>query len=135
MNTYVKIDSTNKKKALEALRKLAVEMPKVCIMDTGIKEDLGLDMGLGSGPGGIPGAGGGGSLGSIQMVMSYFGGPSAISKERCDTILSTKDHDLGEYDFVYEWTTKPSTAQLEILETDIAKALKPLNVTYKVINK
>ena len=135
MNTYVKIEAKDKKPALKALRKLAIDMPKVCIMDTGMQEDLGVDVGLGSGPGGISGAGGGGSLGSIQMVMSYFGGPSSISKERCDTIVSTKDHDLGEYDFVYEWKDKPTKSQLDKLEVDIAKALKPTGAKHTIHNK
>ena len=135
MNTYVKLETKDKETALKALRKLAIDMPKVCVMDTGIQEGFGLDVGLGSGPGGISGAGGGGSLGSIEMVMSYFGGPSSISKERCNTVLGTKDHDLGEYDFVFEWKDKPSKSQLDVLEVDIAKALKPTGAKHTVHNK
>jgi hypothetical protein len=50
MKTYVKIEAEDKKPAIKALRKLAIDMPKICVMDTGLKEDLGVDVGLGSGP-------------------------------------------------------------------------------------
>lgn len=135
MKTYVKIDAEDKEPALKSLRKLAVDMPKVCIMDTGLAESLGIDVAQGSGPGGISGAGGGGSLDSIEMIMSYFGGPGDITKERCETIVSTSETDLAEYDFVYEWMEKPEKAQLDKLAVDIAKVLKPTGVKHKVHNK
>lgn len=132
MNTYIKIEEGPKKEALEALRKIAIAMPEVCIMDTGLKDSFGLDTAMGSGPGGIPGAGGQGSLDSIEMIKNYFGGPSAISTERCQSIISDSNIDLGEYDFVYEWSNNPTSGQLAILEEQIGKALKPLGVEYSV---
>lgn len=135
MKTYIKLEAKDKKPALKALRKLAIDMPKVCVMDTGLAESLGIDTAQGSGPGGIPGAGGGGSLGSIEMVMNYFGGPSSITKERCETIVSSSETDLGEYDFVYEWMDKPEKAQLDTLAVDIAKALKPTGAKHTIHNK
>ena len=131
MKTYVKLDGKSKKDAIEALRKLAIDMPKVCIMDTILKEDLGLDMAMGSGPGGLSGAGGQGTQGSVEMVMNYFGGPNMISKERCQSIVSSSG-DLGGYDFVYEWKGKPTGSQVTILEEDIAKTLKPLKIKHTV---
>lgn len=110
-------------------------MPKVCVLDTGLSENLGIDTAQGSGPGGLPGAGGQGSLDSIEMIMNYFGGPDTISRERCQTIVTKSEIELGEYDFVYEWQGQPTKAQREILEEKIAKALKPINVKYKIHNK
>ncbi len=135
MNTYVKLDGKLKKEAIETLRKLAIKMPKVCVMDTILQEDLGLDAALGEGPGGLPGAGGSGTQGSVEMVMNYFGGPNMISKERCQSIISKSGADLGEYDFIYEWMGKPSSSQVTILEEDIAKSLKPLKIKYTVTSK
>ena len=135
MKTYVKLETKDKEPALKALRKLAIDMPKVCVMDTGLADSLGIDMAQGSGPGGVSGAGGGGSLDSIEMIMSYFGGPGDISKERCETIVSTSETDLGEYDFVYEWMDKPEKAQLDKLAVDIAKVLKPTAAKHTIKNK
>ena len=135
MKTYVKLEAKDKEPALKALRKLAIDMPKVCVMDTGLADSLGIDMAQGSGPGGVSGAGGGGSLDSIEMIMSYFGGPGDISKERCETIVSTSETDLGEFDFVYEWLDKPEKAQQDKLAVDIAKVLKPTGVKHTIKNK
>jgi hypothetical protein len=132
MKTFVKIEGDPKEEALEALRKIAIDMPEVCIMDTGIRDSLGLDTALGAGPGGIPGAGGQGSLDSIEMIKNYFGGPSVISKERCQNIISDSNIDLGEYDFVYEWSKEPTSGQLVILEEQIGKELNRLGVKYSI---
>ena len=131
MKTYVKISGAPKDKALERLRKIAIAMPKICVFDTALQEQLqGSLGGLG-----IPGAGGGGSMeGSIDMVMTYFGGPSEITRERCVSIIS-KDTDLGEYDFAYEWTSKPSTDIVKKLEKDIKTTLDPLKLKYTVVSK
>ena len=129
MKTYVKIEGTSKDKALERLRKIAVAMPKICVFDTALKEELekGSLGGLG-----IPGAGGGGQIeDSIDMVMSYFGGESSITRERCATIIS-KETDLGDYDFIYEWTSKPSTEIVKQLEKDIKTTMDPLKLKYSV---
>ncbi|MCW4014441.1 MAG: hypothetical protein NWF07_15845 [Candidatus Bathyarchaeota archaeon] len=135
MKTYIKLEAKDKEPALKVLRKLAIDMPKVCVMDAGLADSLGIDMAQGSGPGGVSGAGGGGSLDSIEMIMSYFGGPGDISRERCETIVSTSEKDLGEYDFVYEWMDKPEKAMLDKLAVDIAKVLKPTGAKHTLHNK
>ncbi len=134
MKTYVKFSGTSNEKTLEELRKIAIDMPKVCVIDSILQEELGLGSILG--PGGIPGAGGGGQMeDSVDMVMNYFGGPSKITRERCATIISKSGMDLGEYDFAYEWTTKPSSEQITKLENKIAETLKPLKTKYSVKSK
>ncbi|MBD3172738.1 hypothetical protein GF326_09725 [Candidatus Bathyarchaeota archaeon] len=137
MNTFVKIEGEPKKEAIEALRKVAVDVPEICIMDANLEEDLGVDMGVAHahGPKGVTGAGGRGQVSSIEMVMNYFGGPSEITEERCQNIISDGDIDLGEYDFVFEWADKPEPAQRTMLEEKIAKTLKPLDVEYTVEHK
>lgn len=137
MNTFVKIEGAPKKEAIEALRKIAVDMPEICIMDANLEEDLGVDMGLAHahGPQGVPGAGGRGRVSSIEMIMNYFGGPSEITEERCQNIISDGDIDLGEYDFVFEWADKPEPAQRTMLEEKIAKTLKSFDVEYTVEHK
>lgn len=137
MNTFVKIEGEPKKEAIEALRKIAVDMPEVCIMDANLEEVLGVDMGVthAYGARGVPGAGGRGQISSIEMIMNYFGGPSEITEERCQNIISDGDIDLGKYDFVYEWSDKPEPAQRTMLEEKIAKTLKPLDVEYTLKHK
>lgn len=132
MKTYVKISGDPKDKALERLRKIAIAMPMICVFDTALQEQL--ELGVLGGLG-IPGAGGGGNMeNSIDMVMTYFGGPSEITKERCVSIIS-KDTDLGEYDFAYEWASNPPTDIVKKLEKDIKTTLDPLKLKYTVVSK
>jgi hypothetical protein len=129
MKTFVKIEGDPKDKAIERLRKIAIAMPRICVYDTILEERIQAGE---LGGYGIPGAGGGGQIeDSIDMVMDYFGGPDEITKERCATIVSTSV-DLGNYDFAYEWTSKPSTDQVKRLEKDIKTTLDPLKLKYSI---
>ena len=130
MKTYVKIEGDSKDKALERLRKIAIAMPKICVYDTVLQEELELGKLSGSG---IPAAGGSGQTeNSIDMVMSFFGGPDEITRERCASIVSSSGVDLGENDFAYEWTSNPSSDQVKRLEKDIKTTLDPLNLKYSI---
>lgn len=131
MKSYIKLYGPPINEALKTLRKIAIDFPEVCVMDTGIEASFGL--GSVAGPGGIPGAGGRQGLGSVEMVMNYFGGD--ISEERCDTIISKSGERLGEYDFYYEWFKKPSVAQVEDLISKIDEALAPTGVKYTITTK
>ena len=132
MKTYVKINEKSTGKALERLRKIAIAMPKVCVFDTALQEELAI--GSLKGPVTLQSSGEGEIEGSIKMVMSYFGGPDNITKERCASIIS-EDKDLGGYDFAYEWTSKPTTDQVKKLEKDIKTTLDPLNIKYNIDSK
>ena len=55
----------------------------------------------------------------------------SITRERCATIIS-KDSDLGDYDFVYEWTSTPSSDVVKALEKDIKTTLDPLKIKYTI---
>ena len=47
-----------------------------------------------------------------------------------EKILSDASMTLGDYDFVFEWTSKPSMAQIENLIGKIDEALAELGVKY-----
>lgn len=49
--------------------------------------------------------------------------------------ISKSGHTLGEYDFFFEWREEPSWEQLRVLISKIDKALTPLNCKYTLINK
>jgi hypothetical protein len=131
MKSYIKLYGPPIGEALKTLRKVAIDFPEVCVMDTALEASFGL--GSVAGPGGISGAGGQSGLGSVEMVMNYFGGD--ISEERCDTIISKSGERLGEYDFYYEWFQKPSVAQVEDLISKIDEALAPTGVKYTITTK
>jgi hypothetical protein len=134
MKSYIKLYGPPVGEALKALRKVAIDFPEVCIMDPVIGADLGV--GTVTGPGGIPGSGGQGrSHESVDMVMSYFGGPSEISEERCDSIISKSGESVGKYDFYFEWFKKPTVSQIEALIEKIDEALAPLGVRYTITSK
>ena len=126
MKSYIKIYGPPISKALSALRKVAVDTPEVCVMDTSL-ETIVYDVGgsyIGSS-----------TPDSIANVMALFGGSSAISKERCDSIISKSGESVGEYDFYFEWFQKPSVVQLEDLISKIDEALTPVGVKYSITTK
>jgi len=49
-----------------------------------------------------------------------------ISVKRCGKIISKSGEGLGEYDFFFEWFTKPTTDQVNELIEKIDEALAPL---------
>ncbi len=133
MKSYIKLYGPPLSDALKVLRKLAIDFPEVCVMDTALEANLGL--GSVKGQGGIPGAGGRGSLNSVDFVMNSFGGPDEIDEERCNTIISKSGESVGEYDFYYEWFKKPTVAQIEELIGKIDETLAPIGVRYTITSK
>jgi hypothetical protein len=127
MISYVKIYGPPLLDALKALQKVAVDMPEVCIMDISIGAALGVE--------GSPGVGTDKMLfDSNQGIMEFFG-VMDIPEERCNTIISKSGQSLGNYDFYFEWFTKPTMAQVEDLIGRIDKVLKPLGVKYTLTTK
>ena len=124
MKSYIKLYGPPIGEAIKALRNVAIDFPEVCVMDSALEASLGL--------GNITGLGGQGSLDSVNMVMSYFGGPDEISEERCDTIISKSGESLGKFDFYYEWFQKPTVSQIEDLIMKIDEALGPVGVRYTI---
>jgi hypothetical protein len=129
MISYVKIYGPPLLTALKALEKIAIDMPEVCIMDTTIQSAVGAPE--------IPGASFGAadiSFDTPDGVIAFFG-IDDISEERCNTLISKSGESLGEYDFYFEWFTKPTVAQVEDLIEKIDEALAPLGVKYTLTTK
>jgi hypothetical protein len=129
MKSYVKIYGPPLGKAVQVLRKVAIETPEVCIMDPGIAAALDLP----TAGGGI--ISGGATLDSMEGIQTFFGGAGAISEERCDTIISKSGESLGKYDFFYEWFQNPTVSQVEDLISKIDKALEGKGVMYTLTTK
>lgn len=126
MKSYVKIYGPPMGKAIKALRKVAVNLPEVCVMDTGIAAALGAPT-TGSG------MSGGASLDSMEGIQTFFGG--SVPEERCDTIISKSGESLGKFDFFYEWFKKPTVAEVEDLMSKIDEALADVGVRYTLTTK
>ncbi len=114
MKSYIKIHGPPIVEALDALEKIAVDMPEVCIMNIGFA----LDPPMGSKP-----------------LVDYFGGPGAISEERCSNIISESRESLGEYDFFFEWFKEPARKDLRMLMKKIDEALSKVGVRYTITTK
>ena len=129
MKSYVKIYGPPLGAAINKLRKVAIETPEVCIMDTGIAAAM--DIPASS----SVGMSGGATLDSMEGIQTFFGGAGSISEERCGTIISKSKGSLGKYDFVYEWFQKPTVSQVEDLITKIDEALTEVGVRYTLTTK
>ena len=117
--SYIKIYGPPVLKAIRELEKIAVDMPEVCIMDTVMA--------------GVPDYTA--AFSDPDYTMSYFTqtlGPVEIEVERCDTIISKSGEKLGEYDFFFEWFTRPTMAQINELIEKIDGALTPLGCKYTI---
>jgi len=130
MRSYVKLYGPPLMKALRALEKIAIGMPEVCIMDTTIAVGVGTPS-IRTSVMGMTDT----TLDTQEGIMTFFGGEGAITEERCDTIISKSGGSLGEYDFFFEWFTKPTMKQVEDLIERIDGALEPLGVQYTITTK
>ena len=71
-----------------------------------------------------------------EYVSNYFEGiPVDIKVERCNNIISKSGEKLGEYDFFFEWFTKPTMEQINLLINKIDKTLKSLGCSYTITTK
>lgn len=131
MKSYIKIYGPPLKEALKSLRKVAVDFPEVCVMDQTISATLGLEDIRATGSGAVVGQG---QFDSPVSIMNYFDS-NELSEERCDTIISKSGESIGEYDFYYEWFTKPTISQIEDLIVKIDEALTPTGVRYTITTK
>ena len=128
MKSYIKIYGPPVLDAIQALEKMAMDMPKVCIMSpiiTTVLPSLAFGQQRHEGitamtPGG---------------VFDYFSEYGEITVERCDTIISKKGEELGEYDFFFEWFKNPDMDELKQLIGEVDETLKPLGVRYTITTK
>jgi hypothetical protein len=121
VKTYLKLYGPPILKALEKLENISIDMPEVCIMDQLITlqaTDPQFRYTTGSG------------IDTLQGIAeTYFEG-RPISRERCSTIISKSGESLGEYDFFFEWFTKPTFSDLRELIKKIDEELEPLGAKY-----
>jgi hypothetical protein len=118
--SYVRIYGPPIMKAIRELEKLAVDMPEICIMNTILANAPQLNAYLTD-----PGA-----------TSEYFGAiPIDVKVERCGNIISKSGEKLGEYDFFFEWFTKPTQNQVNDLIEVIDEKLAPLGCKYTLTTK
>ena len=126
MKSYIKLYGPPVVKALEALEKMAIDMPEVCVMDSLLgtafpqTSDTVQQEGVGMTPGG---------------VYDYFIQYGEIEVERCNTIISKRGEELGEYDFFFEWFKDPDHSELKNLIQDIDEVLEPIGIRYSIVTK
>ncbi|MFP3951422.1 MAG: hypothetical protein ACLFVP_04700 [Candidatus Bathyarchaeia archaeon] len=119
MKSYVKLYGPPILDALNELRKIAVNMPEVCIMDTVISEYT-------------P------RFDSQEGIVDFFRqevGVRDLTIERCDTIISDSGEALGDYDFFFEWFKEPNMDELNLLIERIDESLEPLGCKYTITTK
>ena len=118
--SFIKIYGPPVYDAIKELEKIAVTMPEVCIMNTLL--DYSPNIGR--------------SFGDSEFTSNYFEAiPVEIEVERCNTIISRSGQKLGEYDFFFEWFTKPTFDQINQLLKKIDETLKPLGCKYTITTK
>jgi hypothetical protein len=120
MKSYIKIYGPPVAKALNALRKIAIDMPEVCIMDTIIEYTNEAERDL---------------LGDTDSVLSFFKPMGDITRKRCENIISKSGESVGEFDFYFEWFVKPNSEQLNMLIEAVDEALAPTGVRYSITTK
>ncbi|MFH0897780.1 MAG: hypothetical protein V1850_07035 [Candidatus Bathyarchaeota archaeon] len=119
--SYIKIYGPPFLKAIQALEKVAVDEPEVCIMDTQIV--------------GIPIQNSVG-FGDSSQVQTYFDSIGVeLPLQRCSKIISKSGEKLGEYDFFFEWFTNPGQVEVNNLTKKIDDALAPLGCKYTITTK
>ena len=116
MISYVKIYGPPILKAIKALEKIAVDEPRVCIMDSIIEMDMS------------------NMLRDADYAGNYFSS-YPIEQERCDKIISKSGEKLGEYDFFFEWFKKPTAEELNGLLEKMDAELAPLGCKYTITTK
>ena len=117
--SYIKIYGPPVYDAIKELEKISVDMPEVCIMNTIIDSTLDPDV-----------------YKNPNYISSYFAEiPVNIQVERCNNIISKSGQKLGEYDFFYEWFTKPTVEQINELIKKIDKTIKSLGCRYTITTK
>ncbi len=117
MKSYIRIYGPPHFAAIRALEKVAVSLPKVCVMNRLIEEAL-------------P------SMDTQSGVVRYFASADiGIPRERCDSIVSRSSEATGENDFYFEWFKKPSSEEVRELIEAIDAGLAPTGARYTITTK
>ena len=119
MRSFIKIYGPPLLKAIKALEKIAIDVPKVCMMNTRISDAI---------PSSI-------DFRETESVMSYFQPLGDITITRCESIISKSGESLGEYDFYYEWFKNPTRDELHFFIEKIDETLTQVGVRYTITTK
>ncbi|MCX6656581.1 MAG: hypothetical protein NTY03_15890 [Candidatus Bathyarchaeota archaeon] len=112
MKALIRLLGPHYLEAIEALEKIAVESPKVCLMNQVL---LHADT----------------YTQALDWVYNYFKERGKINYERCGNILA-KANDLEGHDFVFVWMLEPTRSFIYELINKIDEALKPIGVLYTI---
>lgn len=115
MRSYIRIYGPPVYEGIKALEKIAIDAPKVCIMDTIISQY--------------------GPQLDQEGVHSYFSLVGDITRERCDKIISKYGEMLEDHDFFFEWFKDPEPSELNDLIKKIDAALAEVGCRYTITTK
>ena len=129
MKSFIKIIGPPYLDAIKELEGIAIDMPQVCIMDTVISQQIPLYLARDLG-GRVESTSRATAVGGYMRSQGF-----TISEERCKSIISSSGEQLGEFDFFFEWTKKPTIEHLKDLIQKIDKAFEPLGCHYSITTK
>lgn len=112
MKALIRLFGPHYLEGIEALEKIAVESPKICLMNEVL---------LHADP----------YTQALDWVYNYFNGRGKVSFERCGSILAKAD-DLEGYDFVFVWMLEPTSGFVDELINKIDEAFKPIGAMYTI---
>ncbi|MCX6648734.1 MAG: hypothetical protein NTV61_05025 [Candidatus Bathyarchaeota archaeon] len=115
MKALIRLYSPPYRQAIEALEKIAVESPHICLMNPLL---------LHADP----------YTQAVDWVYNYFKGRGKVSYERCGNILA-EEKELEGYDFVFMWMVEPTRGYVDELIKKIDDALLPLGTMYTLTTK
>ena len=127
MRSFIKVMGPPLGKAINALEKIAIDIPQVCIMDEAIIHGIPIGLARDIGE----------PVKYTELVESFFIQRTGVtvSYERCSKIISKSGTELGEFDFYFEWLKKPTLDELQNLIERIDDGLAPLGVRYTITTK
>lgn len=112
MKALIRLFGPHYLEAIKALEKIAVDNPKICLMNQVLLHADPYTQALG-------------------WVYNYFKEHGKVSYERCGSILARAD-DLEGYDFVFVWMVEPTRGFMDELINKIDEALKTIGAMYTI---
>ena len=112
MKALIRLFGPHYLEAIKALEKIAVDSPKICLMNQVL---------LHADP----------YTQALDWVYNYFKERGKVSYERCGSILAKAD-DLEGYDFVFVWMVEPEMGFIYELITMIDEAIRPIGAMYTI---
>jgi len=126
LRTYIKVEGENKEDIVRKLARLAVDSPRICVMDINILDELM--------PGNVAFEDDPRML-DDNWSRDYFGLNDDAPQEQCSRLISKSGADLGDADIYFEWLDPPNEKQKSVLKRKIESILKPSGYKYSIIEK